>query len=215
MPTSTRFACGSGLATLLSSMLLVSLVMRSTAFRSRASEEATHNMSAETHTRGWQKKTYLFCLGSEQEIQCNGEKEKMRISTAMYNRNQKLRKEVCSTAELGSKWRGCGVDAKEMVTYRCEGTQRCLLIPSDHENCAEDPFYHWASATVTTALGSLVQAHPPAAGGHPLPLFEQHQAFLATDQPAIQLANPALQSYGSAMGAEGAQPPPWFGQPLP
>merc|ERR1719189_1520491 len=141
MPTSTRFACGSGLATLLSSMLLVSLVMRSTAFRSRASEEATHNMSAETHTRGWQKKTYLFCLGSEQEIQCNGEKEKMRISTAMYNRNQKLRKEVCSTAELGSKWRGCGVDAKEMVTYRCEGTQRCLLIPSDHENCAEDPFY--------------------------------------------------------------------------
>merc|ERR1712050_297018 len=56
------------------------------------------------------------------------------------------------------------------------------------------------------------QAHPPAAGGQPLPLFEQHHAFLATDQPAIQLAKPASQSYGSE---EVTQPPPWFGQPLP
>jgi len=38
------------------------------------------------------------------------------------------------------------------------------------------------------------QAHPPAAGGQPLPLFEQHQAFFATDQPAIQFAKPASQS---------------------
>merc|ERR1712226_1156374 len=55
------------------------------------------------------------------------------------------------------------------------------------------------------------QAHPPAAGGQPLPLFEQHHAFLATLQPAIQLANPASQSYGSlgAPTAPPTQPPPW------
>jgi len=55
-------------------------------------------------------------------------------------------------------------------------------------------------------------AHPPAAGGQPLPSLLQHQAFLATDQPAIQLAKPALQSYGLD---DVTQPPPWFGQPLP
>jgi len=141
MSTVTRFSCGSVPASLLSSLLLVSLVVGSTAFRSRVSEEATHNMSAETHAREWQKKTYLFCLGAEQMIECNGEKEKIEIFTAMYNRNQKLRKEVCGVPEPGSKWRNCGVDAKEMVRYRCEGTQRCQLIPSDHAICPEDPFY--------------------------------------------------------------------------
>merc|ERR1712060_451473 len=59
---------------------------------------------------------------------------------------------------------------------------------------------------------TFAHIHPPAAGGQPLPLLEQHQAFLATDQPACQFAKPATQSYGSAMGAAvGApvtQPPP-------
>jgi len=97
-------------------------------------------MSAEIQTREWQKKTYLFCLGTEQVIECDGEKEKLEVSTAMYNRNQKLRGEVCA-AEFGSKWRSCDVDAKEMVTYRCEGTQKCHLIPSDHAHCKDDPLY--------------------------------------------------------------------------
>merc|ERR1719190_296455 len=57
-----------------------------------------------------------------------------------------------------------------------------------------------------------LQAHPPAAGGKPLPSLLQHHSFLGTDQPAIQFAKPALQSYGLE---EVAQPPPWFGQPLP
>merc|ERR1719461_2481287 len=70
------------------------------------------------------------------------------------------------------------------------------------------------SATTNCTRVKKAQAHPPAAGAQPLPLFEQHHAFFATDQPAIQLANPALQSYGSAMG-DGAQPPPWVWQPLP
>merc|ERR1712190_654205 len=48
-------------------------------------------------------------------------------------------------------------------------------------------------------------AHPPAAGGQPLPLLAQHQAFFATLQPAIQLANPASQSYGSE---DVTHPPP-------
>merc|ERR1719394_356511 len=65
---------------------------------------------------------------------------------------------------------------------------------------------------VLTAHPAEAQAHPPAAGGQPLPLFAQHQAFLGTDQPAIQLANPASQSYGSE---EVTHPPPWFGQPFP
>jgi len=140
MPTTTSFACRAAHASLLSSVLLASLVVRSTAFRSRVSEEAFHNMIAESHTHEWQKKTYLFCLNTEQVIECDGENEKMEVSTAMYNRNQKLRKEVCG-AELGSKWRSCDVDAKELVTYRCEGTQKCHLIPSDHAHCKDDPLY--------------------------------------------------------------------------
>lgn len=127
-------------ASLFPSLLLASLVMCSTAFRRRVSEEASHNMSAEAQTHEWQKKTYLFCLSTEQVIECDGEKEKMEVSTAMYNRNQKLRKEVCG-AELGSKWRSCDVDAKEMVIYRCEGTQKCHLKPTDHAHCAERAFY--------------------------------------------------------------------------
>jgi len=140
MPTTTSFSCRAAHASLLSSVLLASLVVRSTAFRSRVSEEAFHNMTVESHTHEWQKKTYLFCLNTEQVIECDGENEKMEVSTAMYNRNQKLRKEVCG-AELGSKWRSCDVNAKELVTYRCEGTQKCHLIPSDHARCKDDPLY--------------------------------------------------------------------------
>jgi len=140
MPAAISFCFWSAPASLLSSLLFVSLVVRSTAFRSRVSEAVSHNLTAETHSREWQKKTYLFCLSTEQVIECDGEKEKMVVATAMYNRNQKLRKEVCG-AELGSKWRSCDVDAKEMVTYRCEGTQKCHLVPSDHAHCAEDAFY--------------------------------------------------------------------------
>jgi hypothetical protein len=40
----------------------------------------------------------------------------------------------------------------------------------------------------------MAQAHPPAAGGHPLPPCWQHHAFFSTDHPAIQFANPASQS---------------------
>merc|ERR1719491_1500640 len=77
-----------------------------------------------------------------------------------------------------------------------------------------------ARASATASLVELTrntQAHPPAAGGQPLPRFEQHQAFLATLQPAIQLANPASQSYGGDVVPIGDThpPPPWFGQPLP
>merc|ERR1712165_571766 len=60
------------------------------------------------------------------------------------------------------------------------------------------------------------QAHPPAAGGQPLPLLLQHHAFLATDHPACQLVNPASQSYGGDVVKPVTQPPPpWFAQPLP
>merc|ERR1719350_441537 len=56
-------------------------------------------------------------------------------------------------------------------------------------------------------LQYTAQAHPPAAGGHPFPAFWQHHAFLATDHPAIQFANPALQSYGAEVVPTGAHPP--------
>merc|ERR1719195_946451 len=56
------------------------------------------------------------------------------------------------------------------------------------------------------------QAHPPAAGGQPLPVALQHHAFFATLQPANQFANPASQSKG---GDVVAHPPPVPGQPLP
>jgi len=46
-------------------------------------------------------------------------------------------------------------------------------------------------------MGPHPQAQPPAAASQPLPVFLQHQAFLATDHPAFQLAKPASQSYGA------------------
>jgi len=72
----------------------------------------------------------------------------------------------------------------------------------------------WPGSQRTTprTRSAHTQAQPPAAGGHPLPLFEQHHAFLSTDHPAIQFANPASQSYGSD---DVAHPPPASGQPLP
>merc|ERR1712012_1365539 len=70
----------------------------------------------------------------------------------------------------------------------------------------------WMMTQQQNRCRARLQAHPPAAGGQPLPSLLQHQAFLATDQPAIQLAKPALQSYGLD---DVTQPPPWFGQPLP
>jgi len=68
-----------------------------------------------------------------------------------------------------------------------------------------------ARARATASLVKLTrntQAHPPAAGGQPLPRFEQHHAFLATLQPAIQLANPASQSYGGDVVPIGDTHPP-------
>merc|ERR1711920_1180356 len=76
----------------------------------------------------------------------------------------------------------------------------------------EDDTQVSATAMLRTTNQACAQAHPPAAGGQPLPLFAQHHAFFATDQPAIQLANPASQSYGSE---DVTPPPPEFGQPLP
>jgi len=65
---------------------------------------------------------------------------------------------------------------------------------------------HWKMARMPVQrLTHSGQAHPPAAGGQPLPALLQHQAFFGTDQPATQLANPALQSNG---GEVVMQPPP-------
>merc|ERR1719198_2802087 len=47
-------------------------------------------------------------------------------------------------------------------------------------------------------MGSVTQ--PPVVTGQPLPACWQHQAFFAIDQPACQLAYPALQSYGTGAG---------------
>merc|ERR1712165_563083 len=63
-----------------------------------------------------------------------------------------------------------------------------------------------------TTQQACAYAHPPAAGGQPLPLLAQHHAFFATLQPAIQFAKPSSQSYGSE---DVMHPPPWLGQPLP
>merc|ERR1712165_182409 len=59
-------------------------------------------------------------------------------------------------------------------------------------------------------------AHPPAAGGQPLPALVQHQAFFATLHPTTQFAKPASQSNGGEVVPTVAHPPlgpP--GQPLP
>mmetsp|Transcript_98855 Transcript_98855/g.255540 ORF Transcript_98855/g.255540 Transcript_98855/m.255540 type:complete len:80 (-) Transcript_98855:207-446(-) len=54
-------------------------------------------------------------------------------------------------------------------------------------------------------------AQPPAAVSQPLPVWVQHHAFLATDQPAFQLAKPALQSYTGAVEFD-RQPVPTLSQ---
>ena len=109
--------------------------------------------------------------------------------------------------------------------------QRCsLAMPAGKDHCGGAMWSRrderlsapedGARASATASLVKLArntQAHPPAAGGQPFPRFEQHHAFLATLQPAIQLANPASQSYGGEVVPIGDThpPPPWFGQPLP
>merc|ERR1740116_287111 len=69
----------------------------------------------------------------------------------------------------------------------------------------EDGAYASTTVVLRTIHQACAYAHPPAAGGQPLPLLAQHQAFFATLQPAIQLANPASQSYGSE---DVTHPPP-------
>merc|ERR1712183_152946 len=69
----------------------------------------------------------------------------------------------------------------------------------------EDGAYASTTVALRTIHSAGAYAHPPAAGGQPLPLLAQHQAFFATLQPAIQLANPASQSYGSE---DVTHPPP-------
>merc|ERR1712051_795888 len=69
----------------------------------------------------------------------------------------------------------------------------------------EDGAYASTTVALRTVHSAGAYAHPPAAGGQPLPLLAQHQAFFATLQPAIQLANPASQSYGSE---DVTHPPP-------
>merc|ERR1712038_1798736 len=65
-----------------------------------------------------------------------------------------------------------------------------------------------ASAQIQSCLPKdLAQAHPPAAVGHPFPALWQHHSFLGIDHPAIQFANPALQSYGAEVVPTGAHPP--------
>merc|ERR1712051_829237 len=52
----------------------------------------------------------------------------------------------------------------------------------------EDGAYASTTVALRTIHSAGAYAHPPAAGGQPLPLLAQHQAFFATLQPAIQLA---------------------------
>merc|ERR1740122_194496 len=86
------------------------------------------------------------------------------------------------------------------------------LLEGNMSVAPEDGTHACSMAMLRSTRRTHAQAHPPAAGGQPLPLFAQHHAFFATDQPAIQLANPASQSYGSE---DVTHPPPWLGQPLP
>merc|ERR1712051_592856 len=70
-----------------------------------------------------------------------------------------------------------------------------FISPPRHERALMGSTRRWcAYASTTVALRTIhsagAYAHPPAAGGQPLPLLAQHQAFFATLQPAIQLANP-------------------------
>merc|ERR1719469_878631 len=99
----------------------------------------------------------------------------------------------------------------------------CLVVPEaqktvhkqDKPQAPEDGAHASAEAVPCLPTAQPAQAHPPAAGGQPLPAFVQHQAFFATLQPAIQFAKPASQSYGADVVTTVAHPPPWAWQPLP
>jgi len=96
--------------------------------------------SNQTVDRHWEKKTYEFCLGSPQEIECGGgEDQSMTIKSAMYNRNTKDKKGK-SCMEYSSESESCEPDAKTVVMYQCEGTQKCKLMPEDYSQCFEKPF---------------------------------------------------------------------------
>jgi len=84
-------------------------------------------------------------------------------------------------------------------------TNETRQLGGQHRKMAQE---HASATALLVKLYRNIQAHPPAAGGQPLPRFEQHHAFLATLQPAIQLANPASQSYGGDVAIGDTHPPP-------
>ena len=95
-------------------------------------------------------------------------------------------------------------------------TTLCLAVQAARSTrrwraCASAP----ACSTTVSHWSSGNQAQPPFCVGQPFPALVQHHDFLATDQPATQLANPALQSNGADVETTGTHPPPPLSQPLP
>jgi len=95
--------------------------------------------SKQKGNRTWEKKTYEFCLGDTQEIECPGEDQAMTIISAFYNRNRKMKKTECGTYE--SNRESCTPDETEALKYQCEGTKTCHLLPEDHIHCLDRPFW--------------------------------------------------------------------------
>jgi len=100
--------------------------------------------------------------------------------------------------------------------YECRGST-CIGFASKVSKAPEDgkPASSRTPLPTPCEMRAVNYTHPPPCVGHPLPAFVQHQPFLAIDQPATQLANPALQSNGAELVWTVMHPPPPLGQPLP
>jgi len=106
------------------------------ALRTLVAESVDSSSDAELRSGAWQRKTFEFCIGAQQKIECEGNEEKMEILQAVYNRKSRAPNgEECKTVNDWTR-ESCDVDGKEMVKEQCEGTQQCHLIPNDHPHCS-------------------------------------------------------------------------------
>jgi len=121
-------------------LILVHNGLTASAIRTLIVEDVQRSVVAGNRSGAWQRKTFEFCINGDQKIGCEGEKEKMQILSAVYNRKaQAPNGEQCETKEDGAR-ESCDVDGKLTVIEQCEGTQTCHLIPSDHPHCAGNAF---------------------------------------------------------------------------
>mmetsp|Transcript_115244 Transcript_115244/g.223982 ORF Transcript_115244/g.223982 Transcript_115244/m.223982 type:complete len:391 (-) Transcript_115244:114-1286(-) len=154
-------------------------------------EDMSKSADAVMRSRAWQRKTFEFCISAHQTVSCEGNHERMEILEAAYNRKARAPSgEECKTADDGA-WESCDANGKQLVKEKCEGTQQCHLMPSDHPHCSRHPF-------------TLMRLRIQCSAGEPRPEPLQTQTFgvvTANASTTPNIAKPFLQAARLPEGA--------------